>query len=277
MTRWARIGRRMSLCAIAAAIGVLACLPAGSAAFAPEKSAKIHPGVQTYTKGAQCTANFVYRANGTTYLGQAAHCAGKGEATDTNGCEADSYPLGTSVRIQGANTHGTIVYSSWIAMHRAKEKNVNACAYNDLTLIKLKPADVNRTNPTLPFYGGPEGVGGAKNGDDVYSYGHSSLRPGTALSPRQGRVLNVQGGGWSYKVKTVPDGVPGDSGSGFLNETGAALGVLSTIEIAPTPTANGVGSVAKEMAYARNHGVPGLRVVNGTKPFHKSLPLALGR
>ena len=40
-----------------------------------------------YTDGAQCTANFVYTDGaGNVYVGYAAHCAGKGEATDTNGC-----------------------------------------------------------------------------------------------------------------------------------------------------------------------------------------------
>src|SRR5689334_11056460 len=68
-------------------------------AWAPAASAKIHPGVQTYTAGSgQCTANFVYTDGaGNVYVGQAAHCAGTGEATDTNGCDAGSLPLGTKV------------------------------------------------------------------------------------------------------------------------------------------------------------------------------------
>ncbi|MCW2567634.1 MAG: hypothetical protein JWN54_1731, partial [Mycobacterium sp.] len=35
--------------------------------------------------------------DGTVYLGQAAHCAGTGAATETNGCTAASRPLGTPV------------------------------------------------------------------------------------------------------------------------------------------------------------------------------------
>ena len=51
-----------------------------------------------YTEGAQCTANFVYTDGaGNTYVGYAAHCAGTGAATDTNGCDAQSLPLGTRV------------------------------------------------------------------------------------------------------------------------------------------------------------------------------------
>ena len=63
-------------------------------------------------------------------------------------------------------------------------------------------------------------------------------------------------------------GVPGDSGSGFLNETGVAIGVLSTLQIAPLAGSNGVGDLAKELAYARPHGFPGLQLVPGTEPFN---------
>ena len=47
----------------------------------------------TFTEGAQCTSNFVFRDGGGTYLGQAAHCSGTGEATDTNGCDAGTLRL----------------------------------------------------------------------------------------------------------------------------------------------------------------------------------------
>src|SRR5215212_1192932 len=68
------------------------------AAWAPASSATIHPGTMMYTAGAQCTANFVFTdAAGNTYLGYAAHCAGTGSSTDTNGCRTDSVPLGSRV------------------------------------------------------------------------------------------------------------------------------------------------------------------------------------
>src|SRR5262245_11345604 len=67
--------------------------------WAAASTAKLHPGVQAYTQGSQCTTNFVFSdRRGRVYLGYAAHCAGKGEATDTNGCRTSSYPIGTKVR-----------------------------------------------------------------------------------------------------------------------------------------------------------------------------------
>ena len=59
-------------------------LAAPAAMAAP--SGPIHPGVQTFTAGGQCTANFIFRDSGGTYIGQAAHCSGTGAATSTNGC-----------------------------------------------------------------------------------------------------------------------------------------------------------------------------------------------
>ena len=64
-------------------------------AWAPAGSATVHPGVQVFTQGAQCTSNFLFRDGGGTYIGQAAHCSGTGAATDTNGCDSGSLPLGT--------------------------------------------------------------------------------------------------------------------------------------------------------------------------------------
>src|SRR6476620_7940938 len=154
-------------------------------------------------------------------------------------------------------------------MQKSGEKDPDACQYNDLELIKLDAADVAKTNPTVPFWGGPTGgMGAAAEGDDVYSYGNSSLRFGiTELSPKKGTVLIVDPSGWEYTVYTVTPGIPGDSGSAFLNSTGQALGVLSFLDILPTPGGNGVGSLADEVAYMQAHGGPGVTVVDGTEPF----------
>src|SRR5688572_7982742 len=84
--------------------------------WAPAASAPIHPGVQTYTAGAQCTANFVFTNGTDVFIGQAAHCSGTGAATETDGCLAESLPLGTPVEVTGATRPGTLVYNSWLSM-----------------------------------------------------------------------------------------------------------------------------------------------------------------
>jgi hypothetical protein len=261
--------RRLLLAAVAA---VVAAVAAPGVAAADHSGAPIHPGVMTFTEGAQCTSNFVFRDGGGTYMGMAAHCAGTGAATDTNGCEAGSLPLGTPVEIDGATRPGTLVYSSWIAMQQAGERDENACAFNDFALVQLDPADVSRVDPTVPGFGGPEGVGGsgARLGDTVYSYGNSSLRLGTPqLRPKQGVVVASEGGGWSRTVYTATPGVPGDSGSGFLSADGQAIGTLSTLQILPTAGSNGVSDLSKELAYMRSHSsYSGVALVPGNRPFN---------
>ena len=249
--------------------------------WAPAARAKIHPGVMMYTKGAQCTGNFVFKdRRGRVHVGYAAHCAGTGAATDTNGCKATSRPLGTRVRfasdgsLVSAGTTvgwGRLVYSSWRTMQRLDTKRPNVCAYNDFALVRVGAKHVKKVNPSIPFWGGPVGLNtrGTAAGDRVYSYGNSSLRGGvTELSPKTGVSLGDEGHGWSHPIYTLSPGIPGDSGSAFLDSKGRALGVLSTLAVAPLPASNGVGDISRELGFARRHsGIPGLHLVKGTKPF----------
>ena len=187
-------------------------------------------------------------------------------------------PIGTPVEVTGASKPGTLVYNSWRTMQSKGEADANTCAYNDLALIKLNPADVGRVNPSVPGFGGPTGVGAAgATGSTVYSYGNSELRGGvTKLSPKQGVVAQNAGGGWSHTVYTVTPGIPGDSGSGFLNASGQAIGILSTLQLAPVAASNGVGDLAKEIAYMHaNSSFSGVHLAPGTQPFNASLASAI--
>jgi hypothetical protein len=259
-----------ALLAVAAAL----LAPSAASAWAPAATATVHPGVQTYTEGAQCTSNFVFQDGSSVYIGQAAHCSGTGGQTETDGCTSGSLPIGTAVEVKGASKPGALVYNSWLTMQAKGETDPDTCAYNDLALIRLDPADVGKVNPSVPGFGGPTGVGtSGELGSTVYSYGNSSLRGGvTKLSPKQGIVIQNEGGGWSHVVATLSPGIPGDSGSGFLNESGGAIGVLSTLQLAPLPATNGVGDLGKELAYMRtNSSFTGVQLVHGTEAFKPNL------
>lgn len=261
------------------ALTTAAIIPGAASAFAPADQATVHPGVQTLTEGAQCTSNFVFQDGADTYLGQAAHCSGTGAATETDGCTSASLPIGTAVEVTGANSPGTLVYNSWKTMQADGETNPDTCAYNDLALIKIAASDVGEVNPSVPGFGGPTGVGTVGDtGSTVYSYGNSSLRNGiTQLSPKQGIVVQNEGNGWSHNVATFTPGIPGDSGSGFLNETGEAFGVLSTLQFAPVAGSNGVGDLAMELAYmqANESSFANVNLVPGTEPFTPDLAGAI--
>jgi hypothetical protein len=270
------MNRRRTLGLLAGLVLVVAALvPTAAGAWAPAGSATIKPGNMTFTDGAQCTSNFIYQDGSNVYIGQAAHCSGTGGQTETNGCDSGSLPIGTPVEINGASRPGTLVYNSWLTMQARGETDPDTCQYNDLALVKVDPADVGSVNPSVPGFGGPTGLGPSAAGlsDTVYSYGNSSLRQGiTKLSPKRGIIAQSEGNGWSRTVYTVTPGIPGDSGSGFMNDTGKAIGVLSTLQLAPVPASNGVGDLRHELDYMHAHSsFGGVNLVNGTQPFNPDI------
>ncbi len=256
--------------------------------WAPAGRAGIHPGVVTETAGGgTCTANFVFTQGDRVFLGQAAHCAGTGEATETDGCSSATGPLGTEVTIRGSDGRtrtGGMVYSSWIAMQADGETDRDTCAYNDFALVELSSGDTADVNPSMPFFGGPTGLheGALRAGSAVLGYGNSTTRLGVeALRPKAGSVVSSAGRGFGHEVYTLSPGIPGDSGSGYLTENGEAVGVLSTLNLAPLPVSNGMTNLAKALRYAANHGFTGVELAPGTEPFTPNpaalLPRSLSR
>jgi len=262
---------------------VLVAGPTADAAptWAPESTATIKPGVQMVTNGAQCTANFVFKdSSGHVYVGYAAHCAGTGSSSDTNGCTTKSLPLGTKVEfvtggnlLSGGKTVGTgrLAYSSWRTMQRRATKSAGLCAYNDLALVRVDPTSIRNVNPTVPVWGGPSAISTTtlKVGAAIYTVGNSGLRSGTAAS-KTGKVTGIEGGGLAYDMTTGNPGIPGDSGSGFMDRYGHPVGVLSTLSVGLglTPVSNTMGNIVRELSYAKSYsGITGLYLVKGTRAF----------
>jgi hypothetical protein len=50
-------------------------------------------------------------------------------------------------------------------------------------------------------------------------------------------------------VYTLTPGVPGDSGSAFLSESGQAIGLLTTLQVAPVAGSNGVADLRSARDY----------------------------
>jgi hypothetical protein len=163
-----------------------------------------------------------------------------------------------------------MVYSSWVAMQADGETDPDVCAYNDFALVELSTGDAADVNPSVPFFGGPTGLheGVLHAGTPVLGYGNSTTRRGVeALRPKAGSVVAANGGGVGYELYTVSPGIPGDSGSGYLTQSGEAVGVLSTLNLAPLPVSNGVTNLAKALSYAADHGFADLELELGTEPF----------
>jgi len=255
----------------AIALAALFLVAPGSAGAATT----VRPGDQLYSDAGQCTANFVYTNGSARFIGLAAHCFSTGGSTDTNGCDTASLPLGAAVENVDGTVIGSLAYSSWLTMQRVGETDAETCDYNDLALVRL--ASGVSANPSVPHWGGPTGLtpaGAPEAGEQVYSYGNSSLRLGiTQLSPKTGYGVEDTPGGWSHTVYTATPGIPGDSGSGFLDAQGRAFGTLSTVQIAPLVAANGVGDLGRELAYASARGGLGTITVVTGGAFTGGLPL----
>jgi hypothetical protein len=254
-------------------------------AWAPESTATLRPGVQTYTGDGQCTADFVFVDTAKhVYLGQAAHCAERGESSHGDGCHTASRPLGTKVTFNRGGFSdstgkvvgsGRLAYSSWLSMQHRHETNRTICAYNDFALVAVDSEYADDVNPTMPYWGGPDGLNrtGMVAGERLHGYGNSSLRGGDSqLSPQTGRADgdDPAARGWSHQYHSPKPGLPGDSGSGFLDSNGRAVGTLSTLGLS-IPIVNATGDVARELAYARAYsGIHGLQLVLGTTHFRAS-------
>ena len=254
-------------------IGLSFLVPATASAAPRAGAATIGPGVEllipvTSRSSNTCTADFVFRAGGATYLGMAAHCAGTGSRDAGSGCEEPTLPVGTNVLIRrndGATSSAKLAYSSWVTMQQRHEQDPQRCEFNDFALVALSPADAASVNPSVPVLGGPTGIdgNGLTAGEAVYSYqphdGNTPVKTGTSLGDgADGQI---------HYVATRPPGVPGDSGSGFLDAHGAAFGLLST-EFDDAQHSNGVVDLTTALDYAGRYGGLGpVTLVPGTAPF----------
>lgn len=253
--------------------GVLA--PSASAASVTLRapSSGVGPGSAMITQidartASECTADFVFTGPGALYVGFSAHCAGTGESDDLSGCDAPTLPLGTGVTIRGqdgAEADGRLAYSSWITMQELREDDPALCRYNDFALVAVDPADSALVDPSVPALGGPTGLDldGLTPGEAVYSFQPNNGGSGV----KAGRSVEDDGGGRTHRAVITPPGVPGDSGSGFLDADGRAVGVLST-QFLDGSRSNGVTDLALALAYADAHGGLGaVTLVPGTARF----------
>lgn len=249
-------------------------LPAGPVAAtvptAVAGPAAIGPGTVTETTGAGlCTAGFVATAGARTYLVQAAHCAGTGDETETDGCTSATVPLGTPVRVHGRDgtVTGTLAWSSWTTMQARGETDPDACAYNDLALVELPAAAAGGAGAAVPFFGGPAGVRATPlaGGEQVFGLSNPPGPDGVRTAgARAGTAAGEVGGGWGHAVYTLSPGVAGESGSPLLDARGDAVGVLSSLTTTGDRASIEYTDLGRALDYARRtDGPAGLATVRG--------------
>ena len=163
-----------------------------------------------------------------------------------------SLPVGTPVDVTGAGQPGTLVYNSWLTMQALGETDADTCAYNDLALVQHRPGRrrPRSTRRSRSGAGRPASTRTARvAGDKVSATATPSCAAAsTALSPKEGVSLGDDG------ERLVAHRLHGDArhprrlGQRVPRRDRQALGVLSTVAIAPLAGSNGVGDLAHPRA-----------------------------
>lgn len=274
---------RLILRCLALAFGTalpLISLPALAAGpYQPDPTRPIHPGTQVVTPFTVCTSNFVFTDDtGAIYLGYTAHCnPNEDDQTSLNGCLMNPAPLGDRAQFVVDKTpgstgtvvgSGTIVYSSWVAMHAEGQTDATLCNNNDLALIRVDDADLDKVDPTVPHWGGPNSAQAADFPfwfQPLYGYLNSQYRTGQdQLKPTT--AMMFWPAPWNAFIYSFNFGIEHDSGAGYMDHKGRPVGTLTSLNFWP-PLSNTLVSLKQSMAYAQTHGMPGLRIVTGEQPF----------
>jgi len=144
------------------------------------------------------------------------------------------------------------------------------CIAHDFAMVRLDRADHASVNPSIPYWGGPTGLrplSAMATGERILAYGNSETRQDTdAIQPLEGTGEIDWENGWRHDVQFVTPGIPGDSGSAAIDNTGSAFGILTTLRFAP-PAATGVTDLPRVLAYLRANTDLGMRLAEGTEPF----------
>ena len=214
------VGGRMQRRIFAGLVAALAIAVAAPASASAKNDSSRCSDVH---RGGQCTANFIFHGRAATPTSARLRTARAPAPppTPTAATRARSRS-GTPVEIDGATRPGTLAYSCWIAMQQAGETNADACAYNDFALVRIDPADVGRVSASVPGFGGPTGSAArARRRRRLLLRQLVAARRRHPAQPEAGQGRTDAGNGWSRTVYTVTPGIPGDSGSGFLDAQGA--------------------------------------------------------
>jgi hypothetical protein len=234
--------------------------------FGQPSNSQIRPGVIVTAMGSQCTSNFIFSDGSSNfYIGAAAHCFSPDSNSGADPCVARNEALGIPVEIENAAFMGSLAYSSWQSMQDDGETaGSGICTGNDFALVKIDARDHANVHPAARVFQGPTALftGDANIGDDIFTYGQS---PFSLQQAKTGSIQSQTPDGWIYSVSLSSPGVPGDSGSAVLHESGKALGVLSTLNacIGLCPVAsNGVVNLEMALTYAQSQFNPGLKLIS---------------
>ncbi len=180
-------------------------------------AAPLRPGSEARIGDVGCTFDwlFVDPANGTYFVGIAAHCTDR---------------VGQNVSLVGEGVVGSVVYDSDDA--EGADERV------DFSLVRLAEGMNLLAHPRMLGNEGPTGFvgcgdGGAGAGDQIRLHGHGLVVGETPATQDRDGVLTFCDSG-EYGAATAA--IFGDSGGPVLHESGRALGIVSGIAVTVPPS-----------------------------------------
>lgn len=175
------------------------------------------PGAGTFG----CTANFVWAAGATRYLGAAGHCFIPEGTTATHGPNADYDASGDIVSVcvsncsfggeTGFTLTGDLVTLGQVAY--ARQTAADGDIGNDFGIVAIPDALAPMIRPSEPVFGGPSTIETVAVGQPVCHYGNGVIVGESFVTMARVGV----GGGSTPKYWTgALAAAPGDSGSAVL-------------------------------------------------------------
>jgi hypothetical protein len=170
-----------------------------------------------------CTANFVWAAGGSLYLGAAGHCFLPFDAVATHGVDADYDPSGTHVEVcvsecTNGGMSGFVITGNTVALGPvayARQSSSGADDAEDVGydfgLVEIPEEHHDLVRTTMPVFGGPETDDGTLDPGDVTCHYGNGVVFGE-IYPTMGRVgtgIIELDGAWFAATPSSP----GDSGS----------------------------------------------------------------
>ena len=210
----------------------------------------LRPGINMSYDGLGCSTSFLFEHEGRIFMATAAHCVAEGNGCDDGRDMPDQ--KATLYLTDGEEAEAAVAYHSWTTMSRIQEEDNDACEGNDFALLELPPEAIPLAHPASLHFQAPTGLATDPTAS-IWGYGQSDLRQGLRDShPKQGRHLGMAFGGWQHQVYLATPGIFGDSGGHIMTDDGQALGIASTILLAP-PGANHYTDIAMALEYMRQH------------------------
>jgi hypothetical protein len=187
----------------------------------------VRPGGFLETDGALCTFNFVFKgSDGNTYIGTAGHCY-HDTINEVRVWPGDTGPV-TSI-LEGQSDVNAISdprtpIGHWV--FKAFQGNPLTRDELDFGLIRVDPQV--EVSAQMCHFGGPTEINAGTSGGSEYVHYYGNGR-GFREAPRARTALAPFG--FPDTRHVYADGVasPGDSGSGVIDDSGRALGVLVAV------------------------------------------------